>query len=272
MKKKLLINTAWLCALALLVAGCGGKKRKRPAPNPSNIEGRLQALESQTAYIQKEFSRLDEERRERQKLARRIEAVENQMDRINHHPSSSTVGESPLDALPKPSDVGSSLPERRPPPENPLPSVAQEEVSSPRQQPSPTRSYSFRERTAEELFDLGSRHYNAGELGEAVEKLRLYLERGGKAKRADEALYLIGRAELARGRPYAASMNFRQLIDVHPRSPWRPDALFYGGEAYYRLFDKVQALRLWKELEARYPSHPLAPNAREAIRQMATER
>ncbi len=91
-------------------------------------------------------------------------------------------------------------------------------------------------------------------------------------KRADEALYLIGRAELARGRPLAASESFLTLVASFPESPRRPEALYRGGEAFRRLNDKVQALKLWKELEERYPSHPLAPKAREAIRQMAKER
>lgn len=272
MKKKFLIKTACLCILALLVAGCNGKRKKRTVTSPSSIEGRLQALESQSAFIQKELGRLDHESRERERLVRRLEAVENQLDRINQQPSSSAVGESPLDVLPKPQDMGGSLPERRPPPENPLPPPKVEEISNTSQKNPPNPSFSVRERTAEELFSLGSRHYKAGELGEAVEKLRLYLERGGNAKKADEALYLIGRAELARGRPFSAAMNFRQLIEAYPDSTRRPEALFYGGEAYHRLYDKVQALRLWKELDARYPSHALAPKAREAIRKMAMER
>jgi TolA-binding protein len=168
--------------------------------------------------------------------------------------------------------VGGSLPERRPPPENPLPPPPPEEPPAVQRNPSPSQPFSVRERTAEELFRLGSQHFKAGELGAAVEKLSLYLERAGNTKQADEALYLIGRAELGRGRPYAAAMNFRQLVEVFPRSPRRPEALFYGGEAYHRMYDKVQALRLWKELEARYPSHSLTPKAQEAIRRMASER
>lgn len=274
MRYGVLTQTIGLCILTLTATGCDIFKRRRPvrAPNPSSVEGRLSALESQTSYIQKELGRLDQESRERQRLDRRLEAVENQIDLINQQQTSSAVGESPLESLPKPADVGGNLPVRSPPPENP---TALPEPATPRivqSQASGRRSFSVRERSPEELFRLGARHYEAGELGPAVEKLRLYLERAPSPRRADEALYLIGRAELGRGHPYAAAASFRQLVDSFPSSHLRPEALYHGGEAYHRLYDKVQALKLWKELEARYPSHPLAAEARTAIRRMAEER
>lgn len=274
MKYGLLPLTIGLCVLTLTASGCDILKRRRPvpAPNPSSLDGRLSALESQTSYIQKELGRLDQESRERQRLARRLEAIENQIDLINQQQTSSSVGESPLESLPKPADVGGNLPERSPPPENPLVSP---EPAAPRvvqSQGSDQRSISVRERSAEELFRLGARHYEAGELGPAVEKLRLYLVRSPSSQRADEALYLIGRAELGRGRPYAAAVSFRHLVDSFPSSHLRPEALYHGGEAYHRLYDKVLALKFWKELEARYPSNPLAAEARAAIRRMAEER
>lgn len=129
-----------------------------------------------------------------------------------------------------------------------------------------------RERSAKDLLRLGRRHFEAGELAEAVEKLQLSLERTKDGARLDEALVLIGRAELARGRPLVAAASFRQLLETAPKSPMRPEALYHAGEAFHRLYDKVQALKQWKELEARYPSHPLSAKAGESIRQMAAER
>lgn len=274
MSRRLALTALGACALLALVSGCEGKRRKRPPPTTQMLDQRLQSLEARTASIRRDLDQMAEDRRQLEEMARRLEAVEVELQRIDKHPSASSVEENPLESLPKPSEAGSSLTERRPPPDLPLARPAPPPERSPGAgAPSrPGGGVNIRERTAEELFTLGVRHFEAGELASAVEKLRLYLERSDDKGRADDALLILGRAELARGHPLAAVESLARLAAVFPRSPRRPEALYYGAEAYLRLYDKPQALRMWKELEKRYPSHPLAPKAREAIRQMASER
>jgi TolA-binding protein len=258
----------------VLSTGCEGKRRKRPPPNTLALAQRLEQLEAQTSSIQRDLNSLVEKRHQMEQMARRLEALEVEIERINRQPSASLVKENPLEDLPKPSEAGSSLGERRPPPDLPLAKLAQS-PKKPDSAEGPSRPRGpvvVRERTAGDLFRLGVRHFEAGELSLAVDKLRLYLERSTDVKRADEALFIVGQAELARGRPLAAAESFTQLAAAFPQSPRRPEALYHGAEAYRRLYDKPQALKLWKELEERYPSHPLAPKAREAIRLMASER
>lgn len=273
--------------LAVLIAGCSAKPRKKKtARGPYSVKRQVEALEGQVSSL----------RSERDQLARRLEVVEGQMDRLTKHPWLSSVGEQTLESLPEPSEGPTSLFERRPPPEFPeapppvsSPSVSKKETPRGAQPPAPpagrkkrrsafsrlsrlVRPPKVRERSAKELLRLGRRHFEAGELAAAVEKLQLSLERTTDGANVDEALVLIGRAELARGRPLVAAASFRQLLETAPKSPMRPEALYHAGEAFHRLNDKVQALRQWKELEARYSSHPLAAKAREAIRRMAAER
>lgn len=272
MNRAVVIAVCWASLVALL-AGCTARPRKRAAPDPYFIERHVDALEGQVAS-----------------LTRRLEEIERRQAQLSEHPWFSSVGEHPLGSLPRPSEGPASLAERRPPPEFPSPSAskkaprarARERLAPPavgEKRASPlsrltrlVRPPSVRERSADELLRLGRRYLEAGEVAAALEKLHLYLERAKDGTQADEAHVLVGRAELARGRPLVAAASFRRVLDNAPDSPERPEALYYAGEAFHGLHDKVQALKRWKELVERYPSNPLAAKAREAIRRMAAER
>ncbi len=274
------VVAACCCAMFFLIAGCTAlpRMRREAAPDTYFIEKHVEELEGQVSSL----------RRERDQLTRRLDSVERKMARLSGHPWLSSVGDNPLASLPNPSEGHFPLAARRPPPEDPSPKAP----SLPPPQPTVFKSATgkvasafsrltkivrrpisiIRERSSNELFRLGKRHFEAGEIETAVEKLELYLERTKDGKKADEALLLIGRAELARGRPMAAASSLSQLLERAPESPKRPEALYHAGESFHRLNDKVQALKRWKELETEYPSHPLAAKARVAIGQMAAER
>lgn len=263
-----------------LIAGCTALPRMRrdAAPDTYFIEKHVEDLEGQVSSL----------RRERDQLTRRLDSVERKMARLSDHPWLSSVGDNPLANLPAPTEEPFPLAARRPPPKDPSPKATPLPPPPPTVLKSATGKVAsvlsrlnkivrrpisiIRERSSNELFRLGQRHFEAGEIEAAVEKLELYLERTKDGKKADEALLLIGRAELARGRPMAAASSLSQLLERAPESPKRPDALYHAGESFHRLNDKVQALKRWKELETEYPSHPLAAKARVAIGQMAAER
>lgn len=274
------VVAACCCAMFFLIAGCTALPRMRrdAAPDTYFIEKHVEDLEGQVSSL----------RRERDQLTRRLDSVERKMARLSDHPWLSSVGDNPLANLPAPTEEPFPLAARRPPPEDPSPKAPPLPPPPPTVLKSATGKVAsvlsrlnkivrrpisiIRERSSNELFRLGQRHFEAGEIEAAVEKLELYLERTKDGKKADEALLLIGRAELARGRPMAAASSLSQLLERAPESPKRPDALYHAGESFHRLNDKVQALKRWKELETEYPSHHLAAKARVAIGQMAAER
>ncbi|MCH6566754.1 MAG: tetratricopeptide repeat protein [Nitrospinae bacterium] len=274
------VVAACCCAMFFLIAGCTPLPRMRrdAAPDTYFIEKHVEELEGQVSSL----------RRERDQLTRRLDSVERKLARLSEHPWLSSVGDNPLANLPAPTEEPFPLSARHPPPEDPSPKAPPLPPPPPAVLKSATGKVAsvfsrltkivrrpislIRERSADELFRLGRRHFEAGEIEAAVEKLELYLERTKDGKKADEALLLIGRAELARGRPMAAASSLSQLLERAPESPKRPEALYHAGESFHRLNDKVQALKRWKELEAEYPSHPLAAKARVAIGQMAAER
>ncbi len=274
------VVAACCCAMFFLIAGCTALPRMRrdAAPDTYFIEKHVEDLEGQVSSL----------RRERDQLTRRLDSVERKMARFSDHPWLSSVGDNPLANLPAPTEEPFPLAARRPPPKDPSPKAPPLPPPPPTVLKSATGKVAsvlsrlnkiarrpisiIRERSSNELFRLGQRHFEAGEIEAAVEKLELYLERTKDGKKADEALLLIGRAELARGRPMAAASSLSQLLERAPESPKRPDALYHAGESFHRLNDKVQALKRWKELETEYPSHHLAAKARVAIGQMAAER
>lgn len=275
-------------AILALLSGCSQPRARKRVPDPYFLDQRMDTLERHLADLKMEVSRLSEGRRERERLELHLNAVERKLDRLAEHPWFAAIQENPLGALPPPSKGPPTPAGRRPPPE--MPSARVPEGSDPsapaggpsaaeRGEASPITRLarilsppSIRERTADELFRLGRRYFEAGELSSAVEKLALYLERSKEGGRADEALMLIGRAELARGRTLAAAESFQRVLVLSPESSMRPEALWRAGVSFRRLNDKVSALKLWKELTERYPSHPLAAEAADSIRQMATER
>lgn len=258
-------STAALICLALAASGCAPKQRKRAElpPDTSQLEQRLGTLESQVSSMNQEVSRLAQAERSSDDMARRLEVMETRLAVMAEQSVSTSIKDNPLDSLPKAAEAPLSVVERKPPPDAP---TAEDPP------PAPSAPVSVRERTPDELFRLGLRHYQAGELAAAIEKLSLYLKRSQDKRLGDEALFVIGRAELARGRPLPATESFRQLVAYYPASSRRPEALYWGGESFRRLNDKILALKFWKELEAAYPDHPLALKARQAISEMARER
>jgi TolA-binding protein len=86
-----------------------------------------------------------------------------------------------------------------------------------------------------------------------------------------DGLFEMGSEQLARGRPGAARMAFRRILEVYPEHPRVPDALYGIGESF-RMTEPDSAVQYFEALVAGFPASPRAPLALYKIGQEAERR
>ncbi len=86
-----------------------------------------------------------------------------------------------------------------------------------------------------------------------------------------DGLFELGSEQLARGRPGAARVAFRRILEVYPEHDRVPDALYGIGESF-RSVDADSAVQYFEALVAGFPSSPRAPLALFKIGQEAERR
>lgn len=74
-----------------------------------------------------------------------------------------------------------------------------------------------------------------GQPAKAEEILQRFQTELGSSKRSDEALYLLGEAQLAQGKKEQAAASFRRLVEDDPKSERNVDAAMKAAQLYQKL-------------------------------------
>ncbi|HXZ86348.1 MAG TPA: tetratricopeptide repeat protein, partial [Myxococcota bacterium] len=69
----------------------------------------------------------------------------------------------------------------------------------------------------------------------AEEVLNRFLAELGRSKRADEALFLLGEAQLAQGKREAAAASWQRVVEEYPKSEQQVGAALRAAQAYQKL-------------------------------------
>jgi TolA-binding protein len=87
--------------------------------------------------------------------------------------------------------------------------------------------------------------------------------------RADEALYLMGDADLSDGRPSSALGHFNRLLKLFPRSKVLDKTLFAMGDAYMTMHDCAAAKLAYEACEKRFSKEKIGGEARAKLQTIA---
>lgn len=96
-----------------------------------------------------------------------------------------------------------------------------------------------------------------------------YVNRYPTDERADEALFLMGDADLQDGRPSSALGNFNRLLKLFPRSRVLDKTLFAMGEAYMMMHDCANAKLAYEACEKRFSKEKIGADARAKLATIA---
>lgn len=96
-----------------------------------------------------------------------------------------------------------------------------------------------------------------------------YLNRYPSDASADEALFLVGDADLAEGRPASALASFNRLLKLFPKSKLLDRTLFDMGEAYLMLHDCPNAKLAFEACETRFSKEKIGAQARDKLATIA---
>lgn len=96
-----------------------------------------------------------------------------------------------------------------------------------------------------------------------------YVNRYPTDEHADEALYLMGDADLSDGRPSSALGNFNRLLKLFPRSKVLDKTLYAMGEAYMTMHDCANAKLAYEACEKRFSKDKIGADARAKLQTIA---
>lgn len=74
-----------------------------------------------------------------------------------------------------------------------------------------------------------------GDAAKAEQILTRFETELGKSKRADEALFMLGEAQVARKKPEQAASSYRRLVEDYPSSPQNVEAALRAAQLYQKL-------------------------------------
>ncbi len=92
-----------------------------------------------------------------------------------------------------------------------------------------------------------------------------YLTRYPADDRADDALYLMGDADLQDNRPSSALGEFNRLLKSFPKSNVLDKTLFGMGDAYWQMHACTDAKAAFQACESHFPKEKIAADARKRI-------
>jgi TolA-binding protein len=105
---------------------------------------------------------------------------------------------------------------------------------------------------AEDAYSYGYRLWEAKLYPEAQVKLKEFVGKYAKHKRASYAQNLLGRAYLDEGKPALASVAFYENYTKNPRGERAPDSLYYLGVSLTKLKKLVDACKVYDEFKDVY--------------------
>ncbi len=153
--------------------------------------------------------------------------------------------------------------------------VAPRPIAKPRSAPGPQRvirQVAFKgakDKRAKKLYEQGYGAFQKGDHLAARKKFELLLEHYYEHDLADNALYWLGETAYGRGEWLQALAWFQDLILRYPGGNKLPDAMLKSALCYARLGDASYAVKILTDVEALFPSQPVAEVARERRLQLS---
>jgi soluble lytic murein transglycosylase len=92
-----------------------------------------------------------------------------------------------------------------------------------------------------------------GKYSQARELLVRYIRHNPGSSYLGQAQYLIGKCFEREGRLGPAAQAYAGVPAKQPRSSWADEGLFRAGWCHYKMKEYSAAVRLWREVQSRYP-------------------
>lgn len=282
---KVNIRYAWLMprfiGIALLsVAVMFPAAAREPAPVvegtsqgvPSDLEARLNKIESRSQALVEMLTRLDQMQQEMQTLLGQMEIVTHEIENIKKRQRDLYVDidrrlgmvEQKASELAKgqtggqpvgPTGVMMATPQQG--------TGAQDSGSTAVASVSPQTMQLERE-AYERAFNL----LKEGRYDLAVASFKAYLETYPKSEYSDNAQYWLGEANYAKRRYQAALQEFDTLLKKHPKSSKRADAMLKMGFSYQELGKNDEAKKVFGDLVKNFPDSTAARLANKRLQSL----
>ncbi len=206
----------------------------------SNLNARVDALESQLRALTGQIEESDNRTRQLERELGRLRAdLEGRLDRMEQQGAPAQVTPPPI--------APPARPGRDPAPTSPPPAAPAAPASGAPDDP-------------EEAYNIGFRLWNAGQYAEAQQALEAAATRHPSTRWTSWMRNLQGRAYLDGGQPATAARVLLANYQDNPRGERAADSLYFLGQALARLDRRPEACRVYDELAQVYP------NMREFIR------
>lgn len=96
-----------------------------------------------------------------------------------------------------------------------------------------------------------------------------YVNRYPTDEKTDEALWMMGEADNADGRPTSALASYNRLLKLFPRTKLLDKTLFGMGEAYMSMKDCANAKLAYEAVEKRFPKEKLGESSKARLATIA---
>jgi tol-pal system protein YbgF len=120
----------------------------------------------------------------------------------------------------------------------------------------------------EEAYKQAYEKYTKGDVEGAKKDFRQFLEVYPKSKYAENAHFWLGECYFAEKRYEDAILEFDEVIKRYPKGNKVPDALFRQGMAFLEMKDTTNAKLILKEVVRRFPQSDQANRARKKLKEI----
>lgn len=117
----------------------------------------------------------------------------------------------------------------------------------------------------EALYKRGEVYSAGGQYQQAKDSYYEYRTRFPRGRLVDASLYWGGLASYELGERFGAVLHWQRLVENHPMSPFRPDALRRTAEVYADRGDHKEAIEMYRILIDEYPEEAAVYNASQRI-------
>lgn len=122
--------------------------------------------------------------------------------------------------------------------------------------------------TPEEAYKRAYDQFIKGDIGNAKEGFKKFLEAYPKSKLAENAHYWLGECYFAEKKYEEAILEFDEVIKKYPKGNKVPDALYRQGLAFLEMKDTINAKLILREVIKRFPNSDQANRARKKLQEI----
>ncbi|MGB9698329.1 MAG: tol-pal system protein YbgF [Thermodesulfobacteriota bacterium] len=122
--------------------------------------------------------------------------------------------------------------------------------------------------TPEEAYKRAYDQFTKGDIRNAKEGFKKFLEAYPKSKLAENAHYWLGECYFAEKKYEEAILEFDEVIKKYPKGNKVPDALYRQGLAFLEMKDTINAKLILREVIKRFPKSDQANRARKKLQEI----